>query len=132
MLMPSARDLSLIALRLVLGAVVLERSCALVLDLLVNGAPEGNGLPHGLLLVLGWTEIAAAILFLAPPTLVAGAWALVGVFLSAIALHVAHGQYDVGGLIVWMMAVLVVLAHRRPWAREAGTACRSEGFVDER
>jgi hypothetical protein len=121
---PFARALSLIALRLVLGAVASERSCALVRDRLAHGAPARNGLPHGLQMALGWTEIAAALLFLAPPTLAVGAWALVAVFLSAAALHVAHGEFDVRGLIVWTMAVLVVLAHRRPRAEGAAAAYR--------
>jgi hypothetical protein len=117
----SARDLSLISLRIALGVAVLERSCALVLDGLSRGSARG-GLPHGLLMVLGWTEIAAAMLFLAPPTLAVGAWSLIAVFVSAAALHVAHGEFDVGGLVVWTMAVLVVLAHRRTTVQETAVA----------
>lgn len=119
---PTNRDLSLISLRLALGVVVLERSCALVFALLGHGAPVPAGLPHGLLMALGSIEIVAALLFLAPPTLVVGAWALVAVFLSAAGLHVLHGEFDVGGLIVWTTAVLVVLAHRRPHAERVGSA----------
>jgi len=71
-------------------------------------------LPDAVHLVLGWSEVAAAILFLAPPTIAIGAWALLAVFFGAILLHAAHGQYEVGGLFVYSAAVLVVLAHRQP------------------
>ena len=54
----------------------------------------------------------AAVLFLVPITTVVGAWLLLLVFAGAILLHVLHGQYEVGGLLVYSAAVYVVLAFR--------------------
>jgi uncharacterized membrane protein YphA (DoxX/SURF4 family) len=71
-----------------------------------------HGSPDAIRLVLGWGEIVAAILFLAPPTVVAGAWLLLVVFAGAILLHIAHGQFEVGGLVVY--AAAVVLVNREP------------------
>jgi hypothetical protein len=116
----SARDLSLVSLRLVLGAVVLVRSCTVVMH--GAGAATWAGGPH--ILLLGWIEIVAAILFLVPPTLVVGAWSLVTVFVCAAALHIAHGEFDVGGVMVWAVAALVVLVNRNPRPREAAPAGR--------
>lgn len=62
--------------------------------------------------VLAFSEIIAALLFLVPRTFVVGAWALPAVFLFAMLLHVAHGEFGViGGLLVYSVAVLVVKAN---------------------
>jgi hypothetical protein len=118
----SARDLSLVSLRLLLGAVVLVRSCNLVMHGSGSAAATWSSGSH--ILLLGWIEIVAAILFLVPPTLVVGAWGLVAVFVCAAAIHIAHGEFDVGGLMIWAVAALVVLVHRNPRPREAAPAGR--------
>ncbi len=69
-------------------------------------------MPDAIRLILGWSEVVAAILFLVPFTTVVGAWLVLTVFAGAILLHVAHGQYEVGGLLVYSAAVFVVLAFR--------------------
>jgi hypothetical protein len=106
------KDFSMTALRVVLGLVVLWRSCAFVFAPRSAEAFARTGLPDALRLTLGWCEIVAAVLFLIPRTLVAGAWSLVAIFLLAGAIHVLHGEYDVTGLAVWAVAALAVLAHR--------------------
>jgi hypothetical protein len=116
------RDSTMTALRLVLGLVVLERSCLFIFAPRAAEAFARTGWPNGVRLALGWCEIAAAILFLVPRTVVAGAWSLVAIFLFAVALHVLHGEYEVGALLVWTVAVLAILAHRRPG--EIETAAR--------
>lgn len=110
----SRKDIAIVVLRLVLGTVVLAQSFVF----LFGGESEMFFARHGLLdavrLVLGWSEVLAAILFLLPPTLVVGAWFLLVVFAGAIFLHLAHGQFEVGGLLVYGAGVLVVLAfHER-------------------
>jgi hypothetical protein len=110
------RDFSMAALRVALGLLVLQRSCVFVFGAHAAESFTRTGLPDALRLGLGWCEIVAAALFLVPPTAAVGGWSLVGIFLFAAALHVAHGEFDVGVLLVWTVAVLAVLAHRRPRA----------------
>jgi len=59
-------------------------------------------------------EVVAAVLFLLSPTVVVGGWALLVIFAAAALLHFMHGQFEVGGLLVYGAAVFVVLAFREP------------------
>jgi hypothetical protein len=43
----------------------------------------------------------------------AGAWLLLAVFAGAVALHIVHGQFEVGGLLVYAAAVVAILAHHQ-------------------
>jgi hypothetical protein len=104
------KGIALVALRLVLGLVVLVQSFLFLYGGEAARFLARHGLPDAIRLVLGWSEVVAAILFLLPPTIVVGAWFLLLIFVAAILLHVVHGQYDVGGLLVYSTAVLVVLA----------------------
>jgi uncharacterized membrane protein YphA (DoxX/SURF4 family) len=106
------QDVALVTLRLVLGLVVVIQSF-----LFLYGGESAkffarHGLPDAIRQVLGWSEVVAAVLFLVPPTIVVGAWSLLVVFAAAILVHVAHGQFEVGGLLVYSAAVFVVLAFR--------------------
>ncbi|MFZ1010062.1 MAG: DoxX family protein [Candidatus Sulfotelmatobacter sp.] len=62
--------------------------------------------------VLGWGEIIGAILFLIPRTVVRGGWVLVGVFTLAIVIHLLHGIYNVGNLIIYTAAAWAVAASK--------------------
>jgi uncharacterized membrane protein YphA (DoxX/SURF4 family) len=66
------------------------------------------GLPHWVKPVMGMSEIVAAVLFLIPPAMLVGAWGLEIIFALAAVVHILHGQYDVGWLVIYAMAVLVV------------------------
>ena len=106
------KHFAIVILRLVLGLVVLIQSF-----LFLYGGESATffarpGWPDAIRIILGWSEVVAAVLFLVPFTTVVGAWLLVLVFAGAILLHVAHGQYEVGGLLVYSAAVFVVLAFR--------------------
>ncbi len=70
--------------------------------------------------MLASVEIVAAIMFLAPMVNVAGSYLLLAVIAFAILFHVLQGHFDVGALLVYAMAVLVWLAHRRE--AQAGVA----------
>ena len=69
------------------------------------------GLPSWIQPVLGGSEILAAVLFLVPFTAKIGSYLLLIIFALAILLHILHGQYNVGGLVVYAAAILVCLAH---------------------
>jgi hypothetical protein len=115
------------ALRWVLGVVVLWASCLLLRATIaqMQQLPDsGHVVPHlWIRLVLASVEIVAAVMFLAPVVNVAGSYLLLAVFAFAILFHVLQGQFDVGFLLVYAMALAVWLAHRR----EAQAEVRDEG-----
>jgi hypothetical protein len=105
--------LTLVGLRLTLAIVVLAQAIAFLYSSPASSAHAGYALPHALRLALGWSEVIGAILFLLPPTFVIGGWLLIAVFSGAMFVHLAHGQFAVGALLVYGAAVGVVLAHRQ-------------------
>jgi len=66
-------------------------------------------LPLTLLKVIASAEIAAAVLFVIPRTQRLGGRCLLAVLLLAATVHLAHGQYQIGDLVVYAAAVGVVL-----------------------
>ena len=100
------------ALRWTLGIVVLIQSCLFVFASSGRHAVAQFGMPQWIRPVLGGSEIVAALLFLVPATSVAGGYLLLVVFFFAAAIHAVHGQYDVGGLIVYAVAVMACIARR--------------------
>jgi DoxX-like family len=106
------KDLAILILQFVLGVVVLAQSLLFLFGGESAKLFARHGLPNALRLGLGWAEVLAAVLFLAPPTVVLGACCLLVVFAGAMAIHVLHGQFEVGGLLVYAAAALTVLAHR--------------------
>ncbi len=105
------------ALRWVLGIVLLWASCqllrAMIIKIQAAPEPEHVGVHAWILLTLAAVEIVAAIMFLAPVVDVAGSYLLLAVFAFAILFHALQGQFDVGGLLVYAMAVIVWLTNRR-------------------
>jgi hypothetical protein len=57
-------------------------------------------------------KAGAALLFLVPVTTVVGGSALLAIFAIAIAIHFQSGDFGIGGLIVYAMAVLVCITYR--------------------
>jgi hypothetical protein len=96
----------------VLGFVVTAQAGFLAFGSSATAVFARTGLPDFVRVCLAWSEIAAGILFLIPATLIFGARLLLAVFLGAIAIHLAHGAFDVGGLLINSAAVIVVMVHR--------------------
>ncbi|MGH9747592.1 MAG: hypothetical protein ACRD59_15970 [Candidatus Acidiferrales bacterium] len=92
------------------GLVVLIESCLFVFSASRAQGFAHSGMPHLIRPVLGGAEIVAALLFLTPPTRSIGGYALLVVFAAAALIHILHGQFEVGGLIVYAAAVYAVLA----------------------
>lgn len=67
--------------------------------------------------VLGWGEIIGAILLLIPRTAVRGAWLLVALFALAIVVHVVHGLFNVGNLVIYT-AVAWAIASAKSESKE--------------
>ena len=65
-------------------------------------------MPGFVRLVIGFGEIAGALLLLIPGTVVRGAWLLLAVFVMAILLHLLHGMYGVGYLVVYAAAAFAI------------------------
>ncbi|MGA2981069.1 MAG: hypothetical protein ABSD76_15880 [Terriglobales bacterium] len=100
-------------LQWVLGLVILEESVRFAFS---PGAAEAfakTGMPNFIHLALAWAEIAAAILFLVPRATVAGGLLLIAVLAFAIVIHLLHGWFDVGGLVVYAAAAWTVVAGSR-------------------
>jgi uncharacterized membrane protein YphA (DoxX/SURF4 family) len=115
-----SKDWAIMALRVVLGFVVTVQAGFLAFDPRTIAAFARTGFPDVVRLCLAWSEIAAGILFVIPATVIWGAWLLLAVFLGAIAIHLAHGAFDVGALVIYGAAVIAVMAHRESRNQRAG------------
>jgi hypothetical protein len=69
---------------------------------------EKTHLPQWFRVFIGGVELLGAILFLLPPTVLAGGRLLLATFGIAAVVHILHGQPDVGFLVIYAMAVLTV------------------------
>ena len=65
-------------------------------------------MPGFVRIVIGWGEIAGSVLLLIPQTAVRGAWLLLAVFVMALLLHLLHGMYNVGSLVVYAAAAFAI------------------------
>jgi hypothetical protein len=98
---------SFIAFHLTLAAVVFVESIATVLRTHTAGGASHFGLAVA---VLASAEALAAILFVVPATLRAGALSLLAIFLFALAFHGLHGELQ-STLLVYAAGVFFVLVH---------------------
>ncbi len=90
-----------------LGMVVLIEAILFVLP----GAAHDFARTHmpGLVrMIVGFGEIAGSILLLIPQTAVRGAWLLLAVFVMAILMHLLHGLYGVGNLVIYAAAAFAI------------------------
>lgn len=108
------RTRTIVALQWAVGLVVLAESLRLGLDEAAARHFAHAGMPPWLRPALAWSEVAAAILFLVPFTLVVGGYLLLTIFTIAAALHILHGEFEIGALIVYGVAVVATMAYRYP------------------
>ena len=106
-------------LRWTLGLVIILESCRFVLSKSAAHFLANAGLPGWVRPVLGGAEIVAAILFLTPVTSLIGAYALLVAFGMAALVHLLHGQFGVEGLVLYAVAVVVCIAHKKIRTGEA-------------
>ena len=100
---------ALLILQWVLGLVILAEAAAFAFSPGAAQAFAKTGMPNGVRLVLGWGEIATVTLFLIPRTVIAGGWLLITVLGFAIVLHLLHGWWDVGSLVIDATAAWAVM-----------------------
>jgi DoxX-like family len=103
----SRREMAIVALRGTVGIVVLLESVHFTLFVASGHHVPKIGLPQSFWVALGAGEAVAALLFLVPATRRIGAYALLVIFGIAMVVHVLHGQFGVGDLVVYAMAVIV-------------------------
>jgi uncharacterized membrane protein YphA (DoxX/SURF4 family) len=101
---------AIIALRWSVGLVILCQSLRFVLSKASAHRLHMMGLPHWLRPGLGIAEIVAAIIFLIPRGTRVGGYLLLLALIFAAVLHVLHGQYDIGMLIVYCAAIFVCVS----------------------
>jgi len=107
---PRLARLAVPGLRWVLGLVVLVESCRFAFSSAAAHSFAHMGLPLWLRPAIGISEAVAALLFLLPAARLVGGYLLLGIFVLAAAIHLLHGEYDVGPLLIYAMAALVCLS----------------------
>jgi len=105
--------IALCVLQWCLGVVILIEAALFLFGPGVHHAFATTHIPNVFRLILGWAEIAGAVLLLIPKTASRGARLLLIVFVLAIALHLLHGLYNVGALIVYSAAAWVLAQGKR-------------------
>jgi hypothetical protein len=113
------RPRAVLGLQWVVGLVLIIQSLRFALEASAARHFAQTGMPLWMRPAMAWTEIAAAILFLAPFSMVLGGYLLLVIFFIAGLLHILHGEFDVGVLLVYAMAVLVSMAYRNNGKLEA-------------
>jgi len=98
---------ALTGLQWALGLVILIEAILFVMPSSAHDFAKTH-MPDILRLVLGWGEIIGAVLLLIPRTAVCGGWFLAGIFALAIVVHLLHGMFNVGSLVIYTGAAWVV------------------------
>jgi hypothetical protein len=99
--------IALIVLRWALGMVILIEAILFVVPSAARGFAATH-MPGFIRLVLGWGEILGSVLLLIPRTTIRGAWLLLAVFVFAIMIHLLHGAYNVGNLVIYAAAAFAI------------------------
>ena len=99
----------LTVLRLALGVVILIEAVVFVMPSAAHDFARTH-MPGFVRLVLGFGEIIGCVLMLIPQSAVRGAWLLLAVFVMAILIHLLHGTYDVGNLVIYAAAAFAIAA----------------------
>ncbi|MGA2019748.1 MAG: DoxX family protein [Candidatus Sulfotelmatobacter sp.] len=99
--------IALTGLQWTLGLVILIEAILFVIPSAAHSFAQTH-MPNVVRLVLGIGEIAGCSLMLIPRTAILGAWLLVAVFVLAIAIHILHGLYGVGNLVIYTAAAWAV------------------------
>jgi hypothetical protein len=101
--------IALTVLQWTLGVVILVESILFLQPSAAHAFTQTH-MPTAVRFGLGVSEIAGCLSMLYPRTVVRGAWLLMVVFAIAIAIHLLHGMYNVGGLAIYTAAAGAVAA----------------------
>ena len=100
---------ALTALQWALGVVILIEAVMFVMPSAAHDFAKTH-MPGFVRMVLGFGEILGCVLLLLPQTAVRGAWLLLAVFVMAILIHLLHGVYGVGNLVIYAAAAWAIAA----------------------
>lgn len=98
---------ALTGLQWTLGLVILIEAILFVMPGAAHDFSKTH-LPNFVRLIVGWGEILGALLLLIPKTAVRGAWSLVIIFVFAILIHLMHGTFEVGYLLIYAAAAWAI------------------------
>jgi uncharacterized membrane protein YphA (DoxX/SURF4 family) len=99
--------LGLTVLQWTLGVVILIEAVLFVMPGAAHDFARTH-MPGFIRLILGFGEILGCILLLIPKTTTRGAWLLLAVFVFAILIHLLHGGYNVGNLVIYAAAAFAI------------------------
>jgi len=111
------RSSGITILHWILGLVILAQAARFAFSSAAAASFAKTGLPEIVHVGLAWAEMIGAVVFLIPRTVIIGAWMLMAVLAFAIVVHLLHGWYDVGALLVYAAGTWAVMA----WSRENGS-----------
>lgn len=98
---------ALTVLQWALGVVILIEAVLFVMPGAAHDFARTH-MPGFIRLVLGFGEILGSVLLLIPQTAIRGAWLLVAVFVMAILVHLLHGMYGIGNLVIYGAAAFAI------------------------
>lgn len=99
--------IGLTVLQWALGIVILIEAVLFVMPSAAHDFARTH-MPGFVRMVVGFGEILGSVLLLIPRTAVRGAWLLVAVFIMAILLHLLHGMYGIGNLVIYAAAAFAL------------------------
>ena len=107
----SGTKIGLTVLQWTLGVVILIEAVLFAMPSAAHDFARTH-IPGFVRLVVAWGEIVGCVLLLIPRTTVRGAWVLVAVFVMAILIHLLHGLYGVGNLVIYAAAAFAIAVGR--------------------
>jgi hypothetical protein len=99
--------IALTVLQWALGVVILIEAVLFVMPSAAHDFARTH-MPGFIRLFLGFGEILGCVLLLIPRTTIRGAWLLVAVFIMAVLIHLLHGMYNVGNLVIYAAAAFAI------------------------
>ena len=110
---PGSEMVAISALKWTTGVVVLSEALHLAISATSARHFADFGLARWVRPALAWSEVASALLFLAPLTTVVGGYLLLTIFFLAIAVHIHGDDFRIGTLLVYAMVVFVAISHQK-------------------
>jgi hypothetical protein len=103
----SQAKIGLCVLQWTLGIVILIEAVLFVMPSAAHDFARTH-MPGIVRLILGFGEILGSVLLLIPQTVIRGAWLLFVVFIFAILIHLLHGSYNVGNVVIYAAAAFAI------------------------
>jgi uncharacterized membrane protein YphA (DoxX/SURF4 family) len=110
----SVSKTALLALQWAVGVVLCIEAARLAFSQTEIHFSGNPGIHRWVLLTLAWSEMLACIMLLIPRTVKRGATLLLVVLALAALVHMLHGSFEIGGLIIFAAAVSVVASQAHP------------------